>query len=75
MFYVATLYITEDRTTWNHGKVNIGDVFIVFCSFFLGAMHMSIINTSYKKIMRGIASARKILDLKNNNANDTEKLY
>ena len=63
MFYVATIYITEDRTTITGGKIIIADMYIVFYSYFLGAMIIGIITTSHKKILRGIASAKNRYDL------------
>ena len=75
MFYVATIYTTEDRTTLTGGKINIADMYIVFYSYFMGAMIIGIITTSHKKILRGIASARKILSLGNNIEISTNKKY
>ena len=63
MFYIATLYIIEEKETWVQSTLDISDVLIVYYSSFMGSSLIGISSTSLKKILRGAASANKIIEL------------
>ena len=63
MFYIATLYIIEERETWVQGTLDISDVIMVYYCSFMGSSLIGISSTSLKKILRGAASANKIMEL------------
>ena len=49
MFYVATLYISEQRSTWTQGKISVTELYFIFYCFFMGSMLIGMIFTSLKK--------------------------
>ena len=73
MFYVATLYISEQRSNWTQGKLSIADLYFIFYCFFMGSMLIATIFTSLKKIQRGVAISKKIIGLVNQKK-ESEKL-
>ena len=66
MFYVSTLYIEGDKETWVQGKIEIADMIIVYYCYFMGSILIGMAYTSLKRIIRGMSTAKKILDIAKN---------
>ena len=60
MFYVATVYISEEKDTWAQGEMDMLDMMVVYYCFFNGSSLIGISSNSLNKILRGIASANRI---------------
>ena len=63
MFYVATVYISEEKDTWAQGEMDMLDMMVVYYCFFNGSTLIGISSNSLNKILRGIASANRIKEI------------
>ena len=60
MFYAATCYIVDQKSTWFQEEITLSDIYFVFYSYFMGSVLISLISSSISKYVKGERIARKI---------------